>query len=83
MKVDYSKTNDALRSLIDNYAQILPIDANLLIPSDRSKVLGNQAVLDLETYKKFWLKLLVKVAPRKFLFHRDVSRECFCCLDVC
>lgn len=74
MKVDLSQPNDALLSLIDNYAQILPIDANLLIPSDRSKVLGNQAVLDLVTYSKFWLNPLFKTFPY-LAIHQAVYEE--------
>lgn len=63
MRVDLSKPNKALLSLIESYDQILPLDANLLIPTDRSLVLGKQAILDLSTYKKWWLDPLFKTFP--------------------
>ncbi|CAM3232451.1 hypothetical protein FITA111629_11395 [Filibacter tadaridae] len=74
MKVDISRPNSALLSLIDDYLQVLPIDANLLIPSDRSKVLGDSAVLDLETYKKFWLNPLFLTFPY-LAIHQAVYEE--------
>lgn len=62
MKVDLVNRNEALLSLINDYYQILPLDANLLIPSDRSKVTSS-AILDFPFYKRIWLEPLFKTFP--------------------
>lgn len=62
MKVELENQNKALLSLIDDYYQILPLDANLLIPSDRSKV-NATANLEFDFHRKIWLDPLFKTFP--------------------
>ncbi|TFJ93430.1 hypothetical protein [Lentibacillus salicampi] len=73
MKVDLENHNEALFTLIDNFSQILPLDANLLIPSDRSKVTPN-ASLDFNFYKRIWLDPFFKTFPY-LAIHQAVYEE--------
>ena len=73
MKVDLSKPNSALISLINDYLKILPLDANLLIPPDRSKVIRGTG-LDFESYKKYWLNPLFLTFPY-LAIHQAVYEE--------
>jgi len=50
--IDFVHPNEALLELIKDFSQILPLDANLLIPPDRSKENHQIQAIDFDVYKK-------------------------------
>lgn len=73
MKVNLSHPNEALLSLIHNFTQVIPLDANILIPSDRTKI-ASSAALTFDLYKKHWLDPLFKTFPY-LAIHESVYEE--------
>ncbi|MBP3040753.1 hypothetical protein J9303_14775 [Bacillaceae bacterium Marseille-Q3522] len=73
MKVNLTNRNEGFLSLIQNSFQVLPLDANILIPSDRSKVISN-AKLEFDFYKRIWLDPLFKTFPY-IAIHQAVYEE--------
>lgn len=71
--INLNEPNEALLSLIDDYAQILPLDANILITPDRSKIV-KKSRLDFMTTKKLWLDPLFKTFPY-LAIHEAVKEE--------
>ncbi|ERI10362.1 hypothetical protein [Aneurinibacillus aneurinilyticus] len=62
-KVKIENANPALLSLIDNYRQVLTLDANFFIPPDRSKENKKIPTLDFNLFKKHWLTPLILTFP--------------------
>lgn len=63
MKVNDSSTNIGLLRLIDNFSEVIPLDANIIIPPDRSKILKKGAPFDLNIYRKWFLDPLFLTFP--------------------
>lgn len=55
--------NPALITLISNPTQMLTIDANFLIPSDRSSLGEHAKALDFDSFKVIWLDPLIYTFP--------------------
>jgi hypothetical protein len=62
MKINL-QSNSGLISLINNYAQVLPIDANFIIPPDRSKYIHGVQAIPFDFYQKMWLDPLIQTFP--------------------
>lgn len=62
-QVDLVHPNEALLELIQDFSQILPLDANLLIPPDCSKENRQISAIDFDVYQKIWLHLLLYTFP--------------------
>ena len=61
MKVDMTSSNPALESIIINPIQIITLDANFLIPPDRSKYAVKS--IDFPTFQRIWLDPIFKAFP--------------------
>lgn len=72
--IDLVHPNGALLELIKDFSQILPLDANLLIPPDRSKENRQIPAIDFEIYKKIWLHPLLYTFPH-LAIHQAVLDE--------
>lgn len=75
-RIDTESNNPALLSLIDDYSQIIPMDACVLIPPDRSRESNGIRPIDFLFYKKYWLETLFKTFPH-LAIHEAVLQECF------
>lgn len=53
MKINLTNPNPALISIIENPKQIITLDANFLIPPDRSRISKNE--IEFNKFKKIWL----------------------------
>lgn len=73
-KVNLSSTNPALESLIIDYTQILPVDANFFIPFDRSSITGQIQPLPFDFFVKYWIKPLFQTFPNLSI-HEAVYEE--------
>lgn len=58
MKVDITSPNPALESIFSNPNQLITLDANFLIPPDRSKYA--KRAFDFSTFKRIWLDPILK-----------------------
>ena len=77
MKHNYVNTsiqNDALLSLITDSIQIITLDANFIIPPDRSKENSQVKAIPFEWFKTYWLKPLLYQFPY-LAIHEAVQRE--------
>jgi len=53
MKINLKEANSSLNSIFDNPNQIITLDANFLIPPDRSR--HAKRSFDFSLFKKVWL----------------------------
>lgn len=72
MKVDLTSSNPALESIFSNANQIITLDANFLIPPDRSKYA--KISFDFEVFKRIWLNPIFKAFPN-LAIHEAVYDE--------
>ena len=63
MRVDTQNLNSAFVFLIQDYAQILPVDANFFIRFDRTKTIRGALPIPFSSFKKFWLNPLLLTFP--------------------
>ncbi|MFF2878140.1 hypothetical protein ACFVR2_17645 [Gottfriedia sp. NPDC057991] len=80
-KVNISERNEALVSLIENYAQVIPMDACILIPPNRQKENSSIPEIDFKLYKKLWLDPIFLTFPY-LAIHEAVLKECFTPADL-
>ena len=78
MKVDITSPNPALESIFSNPNQLITLDANFLIPPDRSKYA--KRAFDFSTFKRIWLDPIFKTFPN-LAIHEAVYSE-FCSTSV-
>ena len=72
MKIDLTSPNPALESIFNNPNQIITLDANFLIPPDRSKYA--KRVFDFQIFKQIWLDPIFKAFPN-LAIHEAVYGE--------
>ncbi len=72
MKVDLTSLNPALESIFSNPNQIITLDANFLIPPDRSKYA--KISFDFEAFKRIWLDPIFEAFPN-LAIHEAVYDE--------
>lgn len=72
MKINLSKANPSLVSIFENPNQIITIDANILIPPDRSRYSKNR--FDFPLFKKVWIEPIFTTFP-KIAIHEAVYDE--------
>jgi len=72
MNVELTNPNPALDSLFKNPKQIITLDANFLIPPDRSAL--NARAFDFKTFQRIWLDPIFEVFP-DFAIHEAVYNE--------
>lgn len=74
MKVNTTEVNPALIDIINNYTQVLPVDANFFISFDRTSTVRGTVPIDFRTFEKFWLRPLLITFPY-LAVHEAVVRE--------
>lgn len=74
MRVDTTELNPALCSIIGDYAQILPVDANFFIPFDRARTIRGAMPIPFSSFKKYWLQPLFLTFPHMAI-HEAVLAE--------
>src|SRR6056297_3164788 len=72
MKVDLTHPNTALRSIYKNPKQIITLDANCLIPPDRSSL--TRRTFRFQRYQEFWLDPIFSAFPN-LAIHEAVYEE--------
>lgn len=72
--VDLSSANPSLISLIEDFNQILPVDANFFIPFDRSSTTSQMKAISFDFFKKYWIKPLFLTFPN-IAIHEAVYDE--------
>ncbi|WP_214482959.1 hypothetical protein [Bacillus sp. SM2101] len=72
--VDLSSVNPSLVSLINDFNQILPVDANFFIPFDRSSTSRQMKSIPFEFFKKYWVNPLFLTFPH-IAIHEAVYDE--------
>lgn len=72
MKVDLTSSNPALESIFSNPNQIITLDANFLIPPDRSKYA--KISFDFDVFKRIWLEPIFEAFPN-LAIHEAVYDE--------
>ncbi|MEB9946753.1 hypothetical protein P4K84_22315 [Bacillus cereus] len=75
-KVHTNRKNPAIVSLITDPKQIIPMDACVLIPPNRSKEVREIPPISFEMQRKFWLDTLFRTFP-SLAIHEAVLKECF------
>ncbi|EJS70444.1 hypothetical protein ICW_01913 [Bacillus wiedmannii] len=75
-KVQTNRKNPAIVSLIIDPKQIIPMDACVLIPPNRSKEVRKIPPISFEMQRKFWLDTLFRTFP-SLAIHEAVLKECF------
>lgn len=70
MRIDLSKCNPALQSIFNNPNQVITLDANFLIPPDRSK----NSIFSIGFYNKIWIQPLFSSFPQ-LAIHEAVYDE--------
>ncbi|WML26259.1 hypothetical protein [Neobacillus sp. OS1-33] len=73
-KVVLTVTNPALVSLIKDFNQVLPVDANFFIPFDRSNISKKIQPLPFNFFKKCWIQPLFLTFPH-LAIHEAVYNE--------
>jgi hypothetical protein len=68
------QANSALISLIEDFAQIISVDANFLIPPDRSREVRGAQAITFHAFRKFWLDPLFVTFPY-LAIHEAVYEE--------
>lgn len=74
MRGDTTALNPALCSIIEDYAQILPVDANFFIPFDRTRTIRGAMPIPFPSFEKFWLRPLFLTFPHMAI-HEAVLEE--------
>jgi hypothetical protein len=74
MNVNIDHANPALLSLIQNRNQILPIDANILIPPDRSREISTIQPISFEFYRDYWIEPILSTFPMIYI-HEAINEE--------
>lgn len=72
MKINLSSSNPALKSIFINPNQVITLDANFLIPPNRSKYTNSS--FDFHTFKRIWLNPMLKTFPN-LAIHEAVYDE--------
>lgn len=72
MKVDLTSSNPALESIFSYPYQIITLDANFLIPPDRSRYAKRS--FDFPTFQRVWLDPIIKAFPN-LAIHEAVYDE--------
>ena len=72
MKVDLTSFNPALESIFSNPNQVITLDANLLIPPNRSRL--TKRGFDFPTFQKIWLDPIFVAFP-ELAIHEAVYSE--------
>lgn len=72
MKINIDEANDSLISLFNNPNQVITLDANFLIPPDRSRI--TKRSFDFPLFKKVWLDPIFTAFP-KVAIHEAVYDE--------
>lgn len=72
MKINVTSSNPALESIFSNPNQIITLDANFLIPPDRSKYAKN--AFDFHTFQRIWLDPIFEAFPN-LAIHESVYDE--------
>jgi hypothetical protein len=72
MKIDLASSNPALESIFSNPSQIITLDANFLIPPDRS-IFGIRS-FDFHTFERIWLAPIFTSFPN-LAIHESVYEE--------
>ena len=72
MKIDITSSNPALESIFSNPNQIITLDANFLIPPDRT--MHAQRSFDFETFLRIWLDPIFDAFPN-LAIHEAVYNE--------
>jgi len=72
MKVDLTSSNPALESIFSNPNQIITLDANFLIPPDRSKYA--KVSFDFDVFKRIWIEPIFEAFPN-LAIHEAVYDE--------
>lgn len=72
MKVDLTSSSPALESIFSNPNQVITLDANFLIPPDRSKYA--KRAFDFQIFKRIWLDPIFKAFPN-LAIHEAVYDE--------
>jgi len=73
MKINLSSFNPALKSIINEPNQIITLDANLLIPPDRSRY-NRVPIFPFEKFRQTWLDPLFEAFPN-LAIHEAVYEE--------
>ncbi|AZS13229.1 hypothetical protein [Paenibacillus lutimineralis] len=74
MRVNVTDQNPALVSLINDYTQQIPLDANFFISFDRSNTVRGSSAIPFKSFQKFWLDPLFLTFPYLSI-HRVVFNE--------
>lgn len=74
MKINVRQANSALISLIEDFAQVIPVDANFLIPPDRSREVRGAQAITFHAFRRFWLDPLFVTFPY-LAIHEAVYEE--------
>lgn len=74
VKVDTTGHNPAFISIIQDYSQILPVDANFFIAFDRKNTIRGALPIPFSSFKKFWLDPLFLTFPH-LAVHQAVFNE--------
>lgn len=72
MKVDVGKKNPALESLFNNPSQVITLDANFLIPPDRSNI--SSRGIPFPKFQAFWLEPIFEIFSN-LAIHEAVQDE--------
>lgn len=72
MKINLTHPNPALISIIENPKQMITLDANFLIPPDRSRI--TKRSIGFEQFKKIWLDPIFSAFPN-LAIHESVYDE--------
>ena len=72
MKVDLTSSNPALESIFSNPNQIITLDADFLIPPDRSKYA--KVSFDFDVFKRIWIEPIFEAFPN-LAIHEAVYDE--------
>lgn len=72
MEIDLTSSNPALESIISNPNQVITLDANFLIPPDRSRYTKNS--FDFNVFQRIWLEPIYEIFPN-LAIHEAVYDE--------
>lgn len=72
MKIDLTSSNPALESIFSNPSQVITLDANFLIPPDRSR--HTRKSFDFQKFKSIWIDPIFEAFPN-LAIHESVYDE--------
>jgi hypothetical protein len=72
MKIDLTSSNPALESIFTNPNQVITLDANFLIPPDRSRYAKRS--FDFQIFQRIWLEPILEAFPN-LAIHETVYDE--------